>query len=71
MSHKYFKETLDAIQGEIQQRQMEKDLMYQNMIAEGKLRQEEWKLKMGLNESSETTDILKDVEQEEKKPRIR
>lgn len=71
MSHKCFKESLDAIQGEIQQRQMEKDLMYQNMIAEGKLRQEEWKLKMGLNESSETTDILKDVEQEEKKPRIR
>ena len=71
MSHKCFKESLDAIQGEIQQRQMEKDLMYQNMIAEGKLRQEEWKLKMGLYDFSQTTDISKDTEQEEKGPRIR
>ena len=50
---------------------MEKDLKYQNMIAEGKLRQEEWKLKMGLYDFSETTDISKDTEQEEKSLRIR
>lgn len=67
----YDKENLEIIQGEIQQRQMEKDLMYQNMIAEGKLRQEEWKLKMGLNDFSQTADISKDTEQEEKGPRIR
>lgn len=67
----YDKENIDIIQGEIQQRQMEKDLMYQNMIAEGKLRQEEWKLKMGLNDSSETADMSKDTEQEEKRSRIR
>lgn len=67
----YDKENFEIIQGEIQQRQMEKDLMYQNMIAEGKLRQEEWKLKMGLNDFSQTADISKDTEQEEKGPRIR
>lgn len=67
----YDKENLDIIQEEIQQRQMEKDLMYQNMIAEGKLRQEEWKSKMGLNDFSETADISKYIEQEEKSSRIR
>ena len=36
MSHEYFKENLEAIKAEIQRKQMEKDLMYQNMISEGK-----------------------------------
>ena len=67
----YYKENIDITQAEIQQRQMEKDLMYQNMITEGKLRQEEWKLKMGLTDSSEIADVLKDAKQEEKNSRIR
>ena len=48
MSHEHFKENLVAIKAESQRKQMEKDLMYQNMISEGKQKQEDWKLKMGL-----------------------
>ena len=62
MSHEHFKENLVAINAESQQKQMEKDLMYQNMISEGKQKQEDWKLKMGLYDLSKTPDILKDVE---------
>ncbi|HIS90255.1 MAG TPA: hypothetical protein IAC20_01165 [Candidatus Faecisoma merdavium] len=71
MSHEHFKENLVAIKAESQRKQMEKDLMYQDMISEGKQKQEDWKLKMGLYDLSQTTDILKDVEQEEKSFRTR
>ncbi len=46
MSHEYFKENLEAIKAESQIKQMEKDLMYQNMISEGKRKKEDWKLMM-------------------------
>ncbi len=71
MSHEYFKENLEAIKAESQIKQMEKDLMYQNMISEGKRKKEDWKLMMGLYDFSQTSDTLKDTEQEEKKPRTR
>lgn len=71
MSHEYFKENLEAIKAEIQRKQMEKDLMYQNMISEGKQKKEDWKLKMGLYDLSQTPDILKDVEQGKKSFRTR
>ena len=41
------------------------------MISEGKRKKEDWKLMMGLYDFSQTTDILKDVEQEEKSFRTR
>lgn len=66
MSHEYFKENLEAIKAESQIKQMEKDLMYQNMISEGKRKKEDWKLMMGLYDFSQTSDTLKDTEQEEK-----
>ena len=71
MSHEYFKENLEAIKAESQIKQMEKDLMYQNMISEGKRKKEDWKLMMGLYDFSQTSDTLKDTEQEEKSPRTR
>ena len=71
MSHEYFKENLEAIKAESQIKQMKKDLMYQNMISEGKRKKEDWKLMMGLYDFSQTSDTLKDTEQEEKKPRTR
>ena len=71
MSHEYFKENLEAIKAESQIKQMEKDLMYQNMISEGKRKKEDWKLMMGLYDFSQTSDTLKDTEQEEKNPRTR
>ena len=71
MSHEHFKKNLEAIKAESQRKQMEKDLMYQNMISEGKQKQEDWKLKMGLYDLSQTPDILKDVGQEEKSFRTR
>lgn len=40
--------------------------MYQNMISEGKRKKEDWKLMMGLYDFSQTSDTLKDTEQEEK-----
>ena len=67
MSPEYFKETLETIKAESQRKQMKKDLMYQNMISEGKQKQEDWELKMGLYDLFQTPDILKDAEQEEKK----
>ena len=67
MSDEYFKENLEAIKAESQIKQMEKDLMYQNMISEGKRKKEDWKLMMGLYDFSQTSDTLKDTEQEEKK----
>lgn len=36
MSHEYFKENLETIEAESQRKQVKKDLMYQNMISEGK-----------------------------------
>ena len=41
MSQEYFKDNLESINADSQQKQMEKDLMYQNMISEGKQKQED------------------------------
>ena len=65
----YDKENIDITQAEIQQKQMERDLMYQNMISEGKKKKEDWNLKMGIYDFPQSFD--KDIKQDENDSKTR